>query len=66
MQIIAKCPYCSNTWLLAADAADRRITCPKCRNLFKVPNLDELPKAVKIIKQAKTTIYADESGKTYG
>ncbi|MHC4123256.1 MAG: MJ0042-type zinc finger domain-containing protein [Planctomycetota bacterium] len=66
MQIIAKCPSCSSSWLLNAGAADRRIRCRKCRRLFKVPKLDEVPKAVKVIKQAKGTIYVDQTGKTYG
>jgi DNA-directed RNA polymerase subunit RPC12/RpoP len=66
MQIIAQCPNCGNHRLLDADAADRRITCPSCRILFKVPKLEEVPKAVKIIKQAKGTIYVDQNGKTYG
>ncbi len=66
MQIIAQCPRCSSAWLLDAAAADRRIKCRNCRRLFKVPKLDEVPKAVKIIKQAKGTIYVDEAGKTYG
>jgi hypothetical protein len=52
--------------LLGAGAADRRIRCRKCRRLFKVPKLDEVPKAVKVIKQAKGDIYVDETGTTYG
>jgi predicted Zn finger-like uncharacterized protein len=66
MQIIAKCPGCGSSYLLDAAAADRRIKCRKCRTLFKVPKLDEVPKAVKVIKQAKGTIYVDQNGKTYG
>jgi transposase-like protein len=66
MQIIAQCPSCGNSWLLDAGAADRRIKCQKCRRLFKVPKLDEVSKAVKVIKQAKGTIYVDQTGKTYG
>lgn len=66
MQIIAQCPTCGNSWLLDAAAADRRIKCRRCRKLFKVPNLDEVPKAVKVIRQAKGTIYVDQNGKTYG
>ena len=66
MQIIAQCPRCGNTWLLDGSAADRRIRCLKCHRLFKVPNLDEVPRAVKVIKQAKGTIYVDQNGKTYG
>lgn len=66
MQLIAQCPNCGNSWLLDAGSADRRIRCRKCRILFKVPKLDEVPKAVKIIKQAKGTIYVDQTGKTYG
>jgi hypothetical protein len=52
-------------WLLDSSAADRRITCRKCARLFKVPKLEDVPKAVTIIKGAKGTIYVDESGKTY-
>ena len=66
MQIIAKCPKCTSTWLLESKAADRRIRCRKCGRLFKVPSSDELPEATKVIKQAKGTIYVDEAGKTYG
>ncbi|MHC4239964.1 MAG: hypothetical protein ACYSUC_09465 [Planctomycetota bacterium] len=66
MQIIAQCPRCSAAWLLGAGAADRRIRCRKCRKLFKVPKLEEVPKAVKIINRARGTIYVDETGKTYG
>jgi uncharacterized protein (DUF983 family) len=66
MQIIAKCPRCGSPWLLDSVAADRRIRCCKCGKLFKVPKLDDVPKAARVIKQAKGTIYVDESGKTYG
>ena len=66
MRIIAQCPKCGNAWLLDAGAADRRIRCPNCRRLFKVPALDEVPKAVKVIKQTKGTIYVDQNGKIYG
>lgn len=66
MQIIAKCPGCGSTRLLDAAAADRRMTCRKCGKLFKIPKLDEVPKAVKVIKNAKSTIYVDEVGKRYG
>ncbi|OQA02502.1 MAG: hypothetical protein BWY69_01055 [Planctomycetes bacterium ADurb.Bin401] len=65
MQIIAKCPDCSNNWLLESSAADRRITCPSCGRLFKIPKLDEVCKAVKIIKKSKGMIYVDEKGQTY-
>ena len=66
MQIIAQCPACRTTWQLENSAADRRIKCRKCGRLFKVPKLEELPEATKVIKQAKTNIYVDENGKTYG
>ncbi len=68
MQIIAKCPRCGCGWLLEDSAADRRIRCPKCGRLFKVPKPDEVPKAAKVIEKAKGkgTIYVDEAGKTYG
>ena len=66
MQIIAKCPGCGSTRSLDSSAADRRITCRKCSMLFKIPRLNELPKAIKVIKNAKSTIYVDEDGKSYG
>ena len=66
MQIIAKCPACGCTWQLENSAADRRVKCRKCGKLFKVPKLEEVPKATKMIQQAKGTIYVDETGKTYG
>jgi len=66
MRIIAQCPKCSNKWVLDGSAADKRVRCRICGRLFKVPKLEEVPKAVKVIKQAKGTIYVDEAGRTYG
>ena len=66
MQIIAKCPGCGKSWLLDVSAGDRRIRCLACRNLFKVPKLEEVPKAVQLINKAKGTIYVDQNGKTFG
>lgn len=66
MQIIAQCPGCGNAWLLGADAADRRVRCQSCHRLFRIPKLNEVPRAVKIIRQAKGTIYVDQNGKIYG
>jgi len=66
MQIIAQCPQCGAAWLLDESAADRRVKCQSCRKLFKIPSLAEVPKAVRVIKQSKGTIYVDENGKMYG
>lgn len=66
MRIIAQCPKCSNKWVLDSSAADKRVRCRVCGWLFKVPKLEEVPKAVKVIKQANGTIYVDEAGRTYG
>jgi len=66
MQIIAQCPKCNNNWRLDAGAADRRVRCPKCRKLFKIPKLEDVPKATEVIRQVKGSVYVDESGKTYG
>ena len=66
MQIIAQCPRCGSNWLLESSAADRRIKCKNCLTLFKVPRLNELSKAAKIINQAKGTIFVDQKGRTYG
>jgi len=66
MQIIAQCPKCGNSLLLNANSADKRIRCRNCHKLFRVPKLEEVPKAVKLIKRAKGTVYVDEAGNTYG
>ena len=66
MRIIAQCPKCSNKWVLDSSAADKRVRCRVCGRLFKVPKLEEVPKAVKVVKQAKGTVYVDEAGRTYG
>ena len=66
MQIIAKCPKCRHTCLLSSLAVDRRVKCPECGRLYKVPPLKEMPKAMRIIKQAKGAIMVDQDGKTYG
>lgn len=66
MKIIAQCPHCGFSWLLDETAADRRLRCKNCLRLFKVPKLEDVPKAVKVIKDARGTVYVDESGKTFG
>jgi len=66
MQIIVQCPECKKTWRVDGAAADRRISCKKCGTLFKVPKLEEVPRATEIIKKAKSDLYVDETGKTYG
>lgn len=66
MRIILQCPRCSSRWWLDGDAADRRLRCRRCELLLKVPRLDELPKAVEVIKDAKDEVYVDDNGRTYG
>ena len=66
MQIIAKCPICKSSWILDEKNQDRRVKCINCRHIFRVPKLDEIPKAADVIKRAKSTVYVDESGKTFG
>jgi len=66
MRIIAQCPKCGSNWLLDGSKADRRLTCRRCGRLFKVPKPQELPRAVKVIEQARRTVYVDQDGNTYG
>lgn len=66
MQIIAECPRCGSKTLLDSSAADRRIKCLKCLRLFKIPKLEEVPDATKIINQSKGTLYVDQAGNKYG
>ena len=66
MKIIAQCPICKSSWFLEGKNQDRRVRCKKCGRTFRIPRLDELPKAADVIKRAKTEVYVDESGKTFG
>jgi len=66
MHIIAKCPRCGYRWYLNGSAADRRLRCRKCSRLLKVPDLAELPNALDVITQARSELYVDETGNTYG
>ncbi len=66
MQLLAKCPKCSRALRLSLSAADRRITCPACGRRFKVPNLNDLQKALSVADAAKGAIYVDEKGNVYG
>jgi predicted Zn finger-like uncharacterized protein len=66
MQIIARCPRCGSAWMLDGASADRRVRCPGCGRLFKVPALADVPKAARILDEAKGSLFVDEEGKTYG
>jgi len=66
MQILAKCPKCGQILQLSLEAADRRITCPKCYSLFKVPDIEHLEKALEVIKDAGGTVFVDQDGNVYG
>lgn len=66
MQLLAKCPKCGRALRLSLSAADRRITCPACGRKFKVPNLQDLQKALSVADAAKGAVYVDEKGNVYG
>jgi hypothetical protein len=66
MHIIAQCPRCGYRWWLDAIAADRRLRCRKCFRLLRVPDLTEVADATQVISQAKSDLYVDDAGRTYG
>ncbi len=66
MHIIARCPRCGYRWWLNAAAADRRLRCRKCFTLLKVPHLTEVPDAIDVIHQARSELYVDDTGRTFG
>ena len=66
MQILAKCPRCGQILQLSLSAADRRLTCPRCRGLFKVPEPAYLEKAMEVLKNAEGTVFVDQDGNVYG
>ena len=66
MQILVKCPKCGQRFYLNEQDVDKRKRCLRCRRLFKVPKLDQLDKALKVLDQANNDVFVDEQGKTYG
>ena len=66
MKICVKCPCCKNQLLLSSKAADRRITCPMCLNLFKVPALNEISDAVKALNETNGNVFIDGNGNYFG
>ena len=66
MFVIVKCPRCGYRSWLDAAAVDRRVRCRKCRRLVKGPDANEVSKAVSIISEAKSSIFVDDAGRTYG
>lgn len=66
MVFLIKCPNCCRNITSDASAADRRLKCPLCGKLFKVPDTNEYRNASKIITSSKTSLYVDQQGKTFG
>ena len=66
MNILAKCPKCGRVIQFTHDKADTRTKCPTCGKRFKVPPLEQMDEAVKVIKDTKATVFVDQKGKTYG
>lgn len=66
MHIIAQCPHCGFRWWLAAAAADRRLRCRRCLRPLKIPDLTDISGAVEVISRARSRLYVDDAGRTYG
>jgi len=66
MRILAKCPDCGGRVELDIRSLDRRKRCNSCGKLFKVPDAEELKKALKVASQAGQTVYVDQDGRIYG
>jgi transcriptional regulator NrdR family protein len=66
MRILAKCPGCNGRIELDIQSLDRRQQCESCGRLFKVPDAQQLHKALKVVKEAGQTVFVDEDGRVYG
>ncbi len=40
--------------------------CRKCSLLLKIPDTAEIPDAADVINHAKSELYVDDTGRTYG
>lgn len=66
MEVIAKCPGCQTQWEMDKNAVDRRVTCSQCGCLFRIPMLQEIPKATQVLRGARSCLFVDKEGHTYG
>ena len=66
MQLLAKCPACSQILQLELSDADKVKWCQKCGRPFHVPDLERLKKAMEVIGNAQTSVFVDQDGNMYG
>jgi transposase-like protein len=66
MQILAKCPACGGRMNLAINHISRRQRCRGCGRLFKMPNTQQLEKALQVAGNAGKEVFIDEDGRIYG
>jgi hypothetical protein len=45
---------------------DRRQRCRSCGRLFKVPDAQQIEKALQVARQAGKAVFIDEDGSVYG
>ena len=65
MKMQAKCPACAYVMTLEVLDADTRKRCPRCSRPFRVPELQTLKEAMKVLKTSCSNIFVDEQGNTY-
>lgn len=65
MKLQAKCPECGCVMQFDKSDADKRKRCQRCGRLFKVPELEMMKDALKIIEDAEVNVFVDEQGNTY-
>jgi DNA-directed RNA polymerase subunit RPC12/RpoP len=66
MQILVQCALCSYSFYLDADWVDKRVSCPQCKRLLKVPSAAELSKPLTILKNIGSHAYIDKDGRMFG
>lgn len=66
MRILAKCPGCGGRIELEIQYLDRRQRCRSCGRLFKVPDAQQIEKALQVARQAGKAVFIDEDGRVYG
>jgi transposase-like protein len=66
MRILVQCPGCNRQMELDVQSLDRRLRCPSCGRLFKVPDAQQLERAMKVAEQAGKSVFIDENGRVYG
>lgn len=66
MRLLAKCPVCGGQIQFEISDLDKRKFCDHCGRLFKIPDAEQIKKALAVAVSVGGSVYIDEEGRVYG